>query len=133
MVLFAAVFLLCSPWTLMLNEHIRIDIVNNMFPKRVRNWIDLLGHVFFLLPFTVVMIITGWPFFLRFVSGSTSNRRTPAACAQWPAKLLVPLCFTLAVLPGDIRNHQAHRGHARAHPRSACERAPSALRPRCKN
>ncbi len=37
-VLFSIVFLLCSPWTLLANEHIRIDIVNNLLPKRVRNW-----------------------------------------------------------------------------------------------
>ncbi len=33
-VLFGAVFLLCSPWTLMSQEHIRIDIVNNLLPTR---------------------------------------------------------------------------------------------------
>ena len=43
-VLFGAVFLLCAPWTLLSNEHIRIDIVNNMLPKRLRNGIDLIGH-----------------------------------------------------------------------------------------
>src|ERR1700756_2454010 len=61
-VLFSAVFLLCSPWTLLSNEHIRIDIVNNQLPKQVRNWIDLIGHAFFLLPLTVIMIWTGIPF-----------------------------------------------------------------------
>jgi TRAP-type mannitol/chloroaromatic compound transport system permease small subunit len=39
--LFSAVFLLCASWTLMANEHIRIDIVNSYFPKRVRDWIDV--------------------------------------------------------------------------------------------
>src|SRR3977135_732663 len=38
--LFSIVFLLCAPWTLLDNEHIRIDIVNNMLTKRVRNIID---------------------------------------------------------------------------------------------
>ena len=47
--LYAAVFLLCAAWTLIANEHIRIDIVNNMLPKRARDSIDLFGHVFFLL------------------------------------------------------------------------------------
>ena len=64
-VLFSIVFLLCSPWTLLDNEHIRIDIINNLLPNRVRNAIDVIGHVFFLLPLTVVMIVTGIPFFLR--------------------------------------------------------------------
>src|SRR6195952_6157470 len=44
-VLFSIVFLLCSPWTLLDNEHIRIDIVNAALPKTVRNIIDLVGHV----------------------------------------------------------------------------------------
>ena len=51
-VLFGVVFLLCSPWTLLSNEHIRIDIVNNMLPKRARDVIDVVGHLFFLLPLT---------------------------------------------------------------------------------
>ena len=63
-VLFSIVFLLCSPWTLLDNEHIRIDIVNQLMPKRVRDTIDVVGHVFFLLPLTIVMILTGVPFFL---------------------------------------------------------------------
>src|SRR5215467_15511913 len=64
-VLFSVVFLLCSPWTLFANEHIRIDIINNMLPKRVRDTIDIIGHAFFLLPLAIVMVATGIPFFLR--------------------------------------------------------------------
>src|SRR5712671_3323424 len=64
-VLFSIVFLLCSSWTLLDNEHIRIDIINNMLPKKVRNSIDLIGHGFFLLPLCIVMLITGIPFFRR--------------------------------------------------------------------
>src|ERR1700681_850333 len=64
-VLFSIVFLLCSSWTLLDNEHIRIDIVNNMLPKRVRDSIDVVAHVFFLMPLCIVMIITGVPFFRR--------------------------------------------------------------------
>lgn len=66
-VLFGIVFLLCSPWTLLDNEHIRIDIVNNLFSKRWRDIIDVIGHVFFLMPLCIVMIITGGPFFMRSV------------------------------------------------------------------
>ena len=62
-VLFGAVFLLCSPWTLLSNEHIRIDIVNNMFSKRVRDAIDVFGHVFFLIPMAAVVAYLSWPFF----------------------------------------------------------------------
>ncbi len=97
--LFSAVFLICASWTLLANEHIRIDIVNNMFPKRVRDWIDLLGHAFFLLPFTIVVIITGWPFFTA--SLAVNEQSTNAGgLPVWPVKFLVPLAFALLFLQG---------------------------------
>ncbi|MFN3349729.1 TRAP transporter small permease subunit [Pseudorhodoplanes sp.] len=98
-VMFSLIFMLCSPWTLMSNEHIRIDIVNNLFPKTVRNIIDLFGHVVFLLPLTVVMIVTGWPFFLtsyRLNEQSFNSGGLP----QWPAKSLVVIGFTLLFFQG---------------------------------
>jgi TRAP-type mannitol/chloroaromatic compound transport system permease small subunit len=93
-ILFSIVFLLCSPWTLLKNEHIRIDIINNMLPNRVRNSIDFLGHLFFLLPFTVVMIITGWPFFIASIRINEQSSNA-GGLAQWPTKFLVPACFIL--------------------------------------
>jgi len=98
-VLFGIVFLLCSPWTLAANEHIRIDIVNNMLPKRVRDWIDVIGHVLFLLPLTIVMVITGVPFFLR---SYRINEQSFSAggLPQWPAKSLIFIGFLLLFLQG---------------------------------
>jgi TRAP-type mannitol/chloroaromatic compound transport system permease small subunit len=64
-VLFSIVFLMCASWTLLSNEHIRIDIINGMLPQRWRNWIDVIGHALFLLPLTIVMIITSFPFVIK--------------------------------------------------------------------
>jgi TRAP-type mannitol/chloroaromatic compound transport system permease small subunit len=66
-VLFGAVFLIVASWTLLENEHIRIDIVNSQFSQRTRNIIDIIGHAFFLLPLTIIMIITGYPFVMKSV------------------------------------------------------------------
>jgi TRAP-type mannitol/chloroaromatic compound transport system permease small subunit len=98
-VLFSIVFLLCSPWTLLDNEHIRIDIVNNLLPKRLRDIIDLIGHAFFLLPLTIVMIITGGPFFLRSyaVNEQSSNA---GGLPQWPAKSLIIIGFAFLFVQG---------------------------------
>ena len=78
-ILFGMVFLLCSPWTLIQNEHIRIDIVSSMLPNRVRSWIDYLGHLLFLIPASLMMSYTAWPFVMR-SWGRTSSRPMPAAC-----------------------------------------------------
>ena len=98
-VLFSIVFLLCSPWTLLANEHIRIDIVNNMLPKQVRNTIDVIGHAFFLLPLCVVMILTGVPFFL--VSwGQNEQSLNAGGLPQWPAKGLIMVAFAMLLIQG---------------------------------
>ncbi|WP_298874274.1 TRAP transporter small permease subunit [uncultured Bradyrhizobium sp.] len=98
-VLFSIVFLLCSPWTLLDNEHIRIDIVNAMMPKKARNIIDVIGHLFFLLPLTVVMIITGVPFFLRsfHINEQSGNA---GGLPQWPAKSLIMIAFAFLLVQG---------------------------------
>ena len=98
-VLFSVVFLLCSPWTLLANEHIRIDIVNNLMPTRVRNIIELVGHALFLLPLTVVMIITGVPFFL--VSYDQNEQSLNAGgLPQWPSKGLIMIAFAMLLIQG---------------------------------
>jgi TRAP-type mannitol/chloroaromatic compound transport system permease small subunit len=96
-ILFSAVFLLCASWTLIDNEHIRIDIVNSFFPKRARYWIDILGHIFFLIPFALIMVVTGWPFFMASFRINEQSGNA-GGLAQWPAKFLVPLAFFLLLV-----------------------------------
>jgi TRAP-type mannitol/chloroaromatic compound transport system permease small subunit len=98
-VLFSIVFLLCSPWTLLDNEHIRIDIINNLLPKPVRDIIDIIGHAFFLLPLTIVMIITGGPFFMRSYEISEQSGNA-GGLPQWPAKSLIIIGFAFLFVQG---------------------------------
>lgn len=113
-VLFGVVFLLCSPWTLLSNEHIRIDIVNSRLPASWQNWIELIGHVFFLLPFTLVMVITSTPFAFRSIIGNEQSNNA-GGLPQWPAKTLLLIGFIalliqavseiikrVAIIRGDI-------------------------------
>ncbi len=122
--LFSIVFLLCSSWTLLDNEHIRIDIVNNLLPKKLRDWIDLVGHVLFLMPLTIVMIITGVPFFQRSYEINEQSGNA-GGLPQWPAKSLVMIGFALllvqaiselikriAVMRGLIPDPHASQVHA---------------------
>jgi TRAP-type mannitol/chloroaromatic compound transport system permease small subunit len=97
--LFGAVFMLCTAYTLLRNEHIRIDIVNSRLPKRVRDWIDLLGHVLFLMPFVLLMIWDGVPFFLTSWHQNEQSLNA-GGLPQWPAKLLIPLGFFFLFLQG---------------------------------
>jgi TRAP-type mannitol/chloroaromatic compound transport system permease small subunit len=98
-ILFSVIFLVCSPWTLLSNEHIRIDIINNLFSQRVRNIIDVVGHAFFLIPLCIIMIVTSYPFFMRsFLIDEQSFNA--GGLPQWPAKSLVLIGFVLLLLQG---------------------------------
>ncbi len=123
-VLFSIVFLLCSPWTLLDNEHIRIDIVNNLLPRQVRNTIDVIGHTFFLMPLTIIMIVTGIPFFIRSFEINEQSGNA-GGLPQWPAKSLIAIGFAMllaqaiselikriAVMRGIIPDPHAHQVHA---------------------
>lgn len=97
--LFGAVFLLAAAWTLICNEHIRIDVVSSRFPRRLRNWIEILGHSLFLLPFTILILIDSWPFFLKsYVQNEQSMNA--GGLVVWPAKLLVVVGFALLFIQG---------------------------------
>jgi TRAP-type mannitol/chloroaromatic compound transport system permease small subunit len=97
--LFALVFLLAAPWTLALNEHIRIDVVSNRFAPRTRSWIELVGHAFFLLPSAALLLYHSWHYFLTsyFQNEQSTN---PGGLPQWPIKALIPAAFALLFLQG---------------------------------
>jgi TRAP-type mannitol/chloroaromatic compound transport system permease small subunit len=97
--LFGAAFLLAAAYTLRQNEHIRIDIVYGMFSRRVQHWIDLFGHVFFLMPFVLLMIYYFVPYVsLSYRSGEISTNA--GGLTIWPAKSLLLIGFSLLALQG---------------------------------
>lgn len=97
--LFGMVFLLAAPWTLSVNEHIRIDVVSARLPVSVRNAIEVIGHVFFLLPVALVVVYTSWPFFTTSWAQNEQSLNA-GGLPQWPAKLLIPLGFALLFVQG---------------------------------
>jgi TRAP-type mannitol/chloroaromatic compound transport system permease small subunit len=97
--LFGAAFLLAAAYTLKQNEHIRIDIVYGMFSRRIQHWIDLFGHVFFLMPFVVLMIVYFIPYFLKsFHNGEMSS--SSGGLILWPAKGFLLIGFVLLGIQG---------------------------------
>ncbi len=97
--LFGAAFMLAAAHTLKQNEHIRIDIIYGMFSRRRQHWIDLLGHLFFLMPFVLLMV---WYLFIyvntAFQSGETSANA--GGLLIWPGKLMLLLGFILLLFQG---------------------------------
>ncbi|MEY4698460.1 MAG: hypothetical protein RIT14_2888 [Pseudomonadota bacterium] len=97
--LFGAAFLLAAAYTLKQNEHIRIDIVYGLFSRRAQHWIDLFGHLVFLMPFTLLMLWYLVPYVAQsFANGEVSTNS--GGLVIWPAKGLLLAGFVLLALQG---------------------------------
>lgn len=95
--LFSATFLLAGAYTLLRNEHVRIDILSGRLSARAQNWIDIFGLLFFLLPMAGLIMWLSWPVFLDALrSGEVSSNA--GGLIIWPARLLVPFGFALLIL-----------------------------------
>jgi TRAP-type mannitol/chloroaromatic compound transport system permease small subunit len=97
--LFGAAFLLAAAYTLKQNEHIRIDIVYGIWSRRTQHWIDLLGHIFFLMPLVLLMLYYLFPYVMRsYTSGEVSTNA--GGLVIWPAKSLLLIGFVLLLFQG---------------------------------
>jgi TRAP-type mannitol/chloroaromatic compound transport system permease small subunit len=95
--LFAAVFLLAAGYTMLRQEHVRIDVVLGRFTKRTQIMIEAVCIVAFLMPFTIVVIDLVWPLVVRaYVSGEMSSNA--GGLIRWPVFALVPVGFSLLLL-----------------------------------
>ena len=97
--LFAAVFLLCSGYTLLHNEHIRIDVIAGRLSRRTQVWIDIFGTLFFLLPMATYILWLSWPIFMN-AWNSNEVSASAGGLIRWPARAMVPAGFFLLSLQG---------------------------------
>ncbi|WP_028354337.1 TRAP transporter small permease subunit, partial [Bordetella petrii] len=62
--MFGAMFLLTAGYTLLKNEHVRVDILSSRLSKRTQIYIEIFGVVFFLLPMAILIMYLSWPMFM---------------------------------------------------------------------
>ena len=124
--LYGAAFLGAAAYTLKENEHIRIDIIYGMWSRRTQHWIDLIGHLFFLMPFVTLMIYFLYPWVMRsYRIGEVSTNS--GGLILWPAKAMLLIAFVMlffqgiseiikkiAVMRGDIEDPNPFVSHHEA-------------------
>ena len=97
--LFSLVFLLGAAYALKHDAHVRVDLIYGRVTPRGRAWIDLLGTILFLIPFSVLMLFVSWPS----VRASWQVREVspdPGGLPRYPIKAVVLVAFALLILQG---------------------------------
>ncbi|MEZ4456822.1 MAG: TRAP transporter small permease subunit [Gemmatimonadales bacterium] len=97
--LFSLVFLLGAAYGVNREVHVRVDVLYSRIRPQLRTWINLLGTLLFLIPFSATMLITSWPA----VRNSWAVREAspdPGGLARYPIKTVILVCFALLLLQG---------------------------------
>jgi TRAP-type mannitol/chloroaromatic compound transport system permease small subunit len=115
--MFAGMVLLGAPYTLKVNEHVRVDLFYAGMSERLRLWVDIVCGVLFLLPICLILVYFTWPWFTESwrINESSSNA---GGLIRWPVKLLLPVGFGLMALQGIseiIKRIEALLHHHRLH------------------
>jgi TRAP-type mannitol/chloroaromatic compound transport system permease small subunit len=97
--LYSGFFLVGAGYTLLRNEHVRIDIISSRLDPRTRAWIDLLGGIFFLLPMATIILVLSWPVFTQSYA-LTEYSPNAGGLLRWPVKLMIPVGFFLLAIQG---------------------------------
>ncbi|HWC45734.1 MAG TPA: TRAP transporter small permease subunit [Casimicrobiaceae bacterium] len=97
--LFSVIFLFGAGYTLLRNEHVRIDIIQGRLSPRAQNWIDVFGIVFFLMPMSLIIMWLSWPLFIDSLHRHEVSTNA-GGLIIWPARLMVPIGFALLIMQG---------------------------------
>src|SRR5215813_52481 len=97
--LFSAIFLFLAGYTLLRNEHVRIDVVAHRLSKKAQTWIDIVGTLFFLFPIAFLIMWLSWPVFVNTYESHEISTNA-GGLLIWPARVLVPIGFALLLVQG---------------------------------
>ncbi len=97
--LFAASFLIAAAYTLLHNEHVRIDVLASRFSRRTQVKMEAFGFAFMLLPVCIAVLHYSWSFVVNgYVTGEMSGNS--GGLIRWPVYTMIPLGFSLLLLQG---------------------------------
>ncbi len=97
--LFSLVFLLAGAYALKRGAHVRVDVFYERLTPRGRAWVNLLGHLLFLLPFSLFMLWVSWPT-VRNSWAVRENSPDPGGLPRYPLKTMILVGFALLLLQG---------------------------------
>jgi TRAP-type mannitol/chloroaromatic compound transport system permease small subunit len=86
-------------YTLLRNDHVKIDVLLHMMGKPSSMWGDIIGIVFFLFPFVVAVVVLSWPLFVNAFQTNEMSQNA-GGLIRWPVYILVPTGFTLLGIQG---------------------------------
>src|SRR5437763_6829256 len=96
----AALFLLAAAWTLREGGHVRVDVFYADASVRTKAWVDLLGCIFLLLPFSFAILWFSLPYVTRSWAILERSRESSGLPLVFLLKTLIPVFAVSLALQG---------------------------------
>lgn len=96
--LHATVFMAAAAWAFQTDDHVRVDIFYRDKPARYKNWVNLAGTVFLLLPFSLFLLLIGWDYVTASWATAESSREAGGLPAVFLLKSLILVLPALLLL-----------------------------------
>lgn len=98
--IFALIIMLGSGYTLLKDEHIRVDIFYQKLSLKSQAWINFLGVIFLLIPTCILIIYASYPFVMNSYEFSEGSPNPGGIPYRFLLKAMIPLGFLLVLLQG---------------------------------
>jgi TRAP-type mannitol/chloroaromatic compound transport system permease small subunit len=96
--LFAIIFLIGAAYTLKHDKHVRVDVIYVHFSEKIRAWIDLIGILIFLIPFSLLILWTSKDFVINSFLVKETSPDPGGLPARYLLKACIPLGFFLVLI-----------------------------------
>ena len=117
--LFAVIFLMAAAYTLLKDEHVRVDVFYSRFSEEKKAWINFLGAIFLLIPFCILAIYTSKDFVINSFLFKETSPDAGGLPARYILKAFIPVSFIFLLLQGislafksflEIKNQRKPKG-----------------------
>lgn len=98
--LYASIFMLGIPYTLYKEGHVRVDILYEGLSLRKQAWIDLLGTLLLLIPFTLLVAWYGIDFVKESYELGERSGDPGGLPYRWLIKAVIPFAFIAISISG---------------------------------
>lgn len=99
---FALIFLLGAAYTLKHDRHVRVDVFYIKFSPWVKAWVNFLGSLFFLIPFSILVIWSSKTFVINSFLIKETSPDPGGLPARFILKAAIPAAFFLLLLQGSV-------------------------------
>lgn len=101
--IYGAAWLIGLSYALVHDDHVRVDVLHELFAPRTKAWVEFLGILVLLLPFLVIFLSDSIQYFWESFELGERSQAPDGLPARWVLKSVIPLALFLLIIGAVAR------------------------------